>query len=631
MEIKKLIASFLAGGMALSFAQMNPIAADTVSEYSAMTETANETESGKDFVSSIKIIEQTDNSISIMWDSSEQISSYSVNVNGTAAAEKIAVTNYTISGLESASEYFITVSAYDESDNLLLESNELCAHTNLTVTSDYTLTKDISAADVCIKSGTLNLNGYTLSAYGDIWLTNGTLNINKGKLYVGGDFNFSSTGKGYSKGYLSMQSNEDYILVNGNIYVYAYYNTSKLTAGTLEVKGDFTQKYYRYNNNFYCSGSHKVVFSGDKLQNVSFSSLQSQFNTLEVRNFSEGGVVFKTAATVVEIIDNGCNVSFANGERSGWKLENDEVIDGSLNLARGTLDLNGHKLTVTGNLIQSGGNMLVNGGELDVQGDYHIQALNNGSYIPSMGTFTMTDDSDIVKVGGNFLMQSTQSHENLLSAGTLMVAGDLKQLSGGSANNFYTSGTHTVVLNGSKKQTISIYDSNSRITNLKIENTSADGVDVTRGVYISGKLYNTDSVVTNSTNLYITNKTEFPDGRWNYDANFKGNKTISSCLEIGGSIYINSSLTLESDTSNDNEADEYTLMVDGDVWLCSGSVTLNNGKLYVGGNFNICEKNKSYSKSSLNMRNSGDYILVNGDMYVYSTKSGELTAGTLEP
>ena len=138
MGIKKLIASFLAAGMALSFVQMNPIAADTVSEYSAMTETANETESGKDFLSSIEIIEQTDNSISIMWDSSEQISSYSVNVNRTAAAEKIVTTNYTINELESASEYFITVSAYDESGKLLLESNELCAHTNLTVTSDYT-------------------------------------------------------------------------------------------------------------------------------------------------------------------------------------------------------------------------------------------------------------------------------------------------------------------------------------------------------------------------------------------------------------------------------------------------------------------------------------------------------------
>ncbi len=62
---------------------------------------------------------------------------------------------------------------------------------------------------------------------------------------------------------------------------------------------------------------------------------------LDVQNFSEDGVVFSTAATVVELLGNGCNVSFANGERSGWTLEEDETIDGDLNLSKGTLDLFG--------------------------------------------------------------------------------------------------------------------------------------------------------------------------------------------------------------------------------------------------------------------------------------------------
>lgn len=53
---------------------------------------------------------------------------------------------------------------------------------------------------------------------------------------------------------------------------------------------------------------------------------------------------------------------------------------------RGSLDLNGHKLTVTGNLIQSGGEVKINGGELDVQGDYRLQALNNGGYVNSTGS-----------------------------------------------------------------------------------------------------------------------------------------------------------------------------------------------------------------------------------------------------
>lgn len=74
-----------------------------------------------------------------------------------------------------------------------------------------------------------------------------------------------------------MQNAEDYILVNGNMLVASYYDNIKLTAGTLEIKGDFTQKYYHssYQNNFYCSSSHKVILSGEKLQTVSFNSTQS--------------------------------------------------------------------------------------------------------------------------------------------------------------------------------------------------------------------------------------------------------------------------------------------------------------------------------------------------------------------
>lgn len=68
---------------------------------------------------------------------------YSVAVNGNIVAENIESTTYEISELKSAGEYFIVVSAYDESGKLLTESNELCAHTNLTVSSNYTLTEDL--------------------------------------------------------------------------------------------------------------------------------------------------------------------------------------------------------------------------------------------------------------------------------------------------------------------------------------------------------------------------------------------------------------------------------------------------------------------------------------------------------
>ena len=641
---KKIASSLLAAGMMLSQAQRDAFALSAYPDEPMETQLSDKNTLVVDFETSVRVVEQTDTTISIEWERPSQAKSFSVFINDDTVIENVETTRCDIDSLESAGEYFIIVKAYGENGNLLLESNELCAHTNLTVSSNYTLTEDLKVSNLYINNGTLNLNGYTLTVDGDVWLASGTLNVNKGKLYVGGNLNLKYSDQNYGYGYLSMQNDEDYVLVNGNMLASSYYGDSKLTAGTLEMKGDFTQKYYNsnYQNNFCCSGSHKVVLSGEGLQTVSFDSTKSQFNTLDVQNFSEDGVVFLTAATVVELLDNGCNVSFANGERSGWTLEEDEVIDGDLNLSRGTLDLNGHKLTVTGNLIQSGGNALVNGGELEVQGDYRVQALNGSSYTVSPGTLTMINDSDTVKVGGDFVMQSTKSHSGLLSAGTLEIGGNLTQLSGGSYYNFCTSGTHTVVLNGSETQTISIYDNSksySRIANLKIENTSAEGINVEKYVYILGKLYNTDSPVTNSTNLYIASTTEFPDSKWNYDANFVEQRTIPAGLEIGGSMYVNNSLTLSSDTvvNDDLSVDGnlnlngYTLTVDGDVWLASGTLNVNKGKLYVGGNLNLKYFDRNYGYGYLSMQNDEDYVLVNGNMLASSYYGdSKLTAGTLE-
>lgn len=66
----------------------------------------------------------------------------------------------------------------------------------------------------------------------------------------------------------------------------------------------------------------------------------------------------------------------------------------------------------------------------------------------------MVNDTDTVKVMGDFVMQSSVSHKGKLTAGTLEIGGNLTQLSGGSNYNFYTSGTHTVVLNGEESRLI---------------------------------------------------------------------------------------------------------------------------------------------------------------------------------
>ena len=341
------------------------------------------------------------------------------------------------------------------------------------------------------------------------------------------------------------------------------------------------------------------------MQTVSFERTESGFNVLELQNYSDEGVVFTTPVTINSLVDNGCNTSFANGERSGWTLEADETIEGDLFLSRGTLDLNGHKLTVTGNLVQSGGTVLANGGELEVQGDYRVQSLSGSTYGNSTGVLNMTKEADTVRVLGSFVMQSTVNHSDKLTAGTLEIGGDLTQNSGANGYNFCTSGTHTIVLNGSEKQSVSIYDNGknySRINNLKITNTSSEGIDFARGTYVIGKLYNTESIISNVTNLYICSTTVFADNAWNSDANFSENYTISDDLSIGGTVY-----------------------------LTGGTLKLNGHRLNVDGNFNMSSTNGNCGYGYLNMSNAEDYICVNGDFLAYSYyASSTLTDGTLE-
>ena len=297
---KKIASSLLAAGMLLSQAQIDTFAANTHPDGTMETHFSDENVPDINFESSVRVVGQTDTT---EWDKPGQAKSFSVFVNGNAIIENIETTKCDINNLESAREYYLIVKAYDENGKLLLESNELCAHTNLTISSNYILNEDVHAANVYINSN-LNLNGYTLTVDGDVWLASGTLSVNKGKLYVGGDFNFKNTNYGYSTGYLMMQNEEDYILVSGNMLVIPYYNGSKLTAGTLEIKGDFTQKAGYHSNNFCCSGSHRVVLSGEKLQTVSFDSTQSQFNILEITKPFDVGYVFNDNAQWNELVEN---------------------------------------------------------------------------------------------------------------------------------------------------------------------------------------------------------------------------------------------------------------------------------------------------------------------------------------
>ncbi|MFC1859583.1 PQQ-binding-like beta-propeller repeat protein [Thermodesulfobacteriota bacterium] len=100
----------------------------------------------------------------------------------------------------------------------------------------------------------------------------------------------------------------------------------------------------------------------------------------------------------------------------------------------------------------------------------------------------MTNEADVVEVGGNVLFTGASTH-NYLTAGVLKVGGDFSQQGGSWGcsspdlyNNecsFAASGTHTVILNGTGPQIVSFgypSDEKSHFQNLEIANTSPEGV-----------------------------------------------------------------------------------------------------------------------------------------------------------
>jgi len=161
-----------------------------------------------------------------------------------------------------------------------------------------------------IGDGTLNVNGdFTqagwiqmsgssiLNVAGDLIQTSGQMVINGGRLNVGGDYEISGVGG------LQMTDINGYVYIGRNFLIFS--NSTNLTAGTIEIKGNFAVLEFF---GFTASGTHRVILSGVARQNVSFANTFSRFNYLDLRNPSQEGVVFLTDV----VISNFFSHNFGN-------------------------------------------------------------------------------------------------------------------------------------------------------------------------------------------------------------------------------------------------------------------------------------------------------------------------------
>ena len=491
--------------------------------------------------------------------------------------------------------------------------------------------------------GSLDLNGKTFAVtnyfkeYGNVNINKGTfrigsyymhqdgcLDLNNGRVEVTGNYRLQSSSvvnkkTVYSSGNATLKMNDpdDYFLVKGSFFMQSNWGdgstNNDLIDGTLELKGNF----YQYNGsgvNFNAKGNHKVLFSGDKLQTISFSSPgDSGFNVLSATENTrvdiKAGRINRIGGAVVQI--------------AGFTQYGSLDLDGnSLSLTKnliqnGNISLSGGELNIGGNYIQQDGILDLNNGKITVNGDYRLQNTAQDKdgkpvYNSCYGVLKMNDAEDYFLVKGNMYVQSNWgdgSTNNDLTNGTLELKGNFFQYNG-SGSNFNARGSHKVIFSGDTRQQIHFDSPGNSGFNLLYATPNTD-VDIT-----AARINKAGSNVT------ILNFTQY--GTLDLDGN---TLTITNDLKEYGNINVHSG----------------KLVVRGNAYHCDGALDLNQGTVEVDGDYRLQQISKNDAGEPeynscygvLKMNDAGDYFLVKGNMYVQSnwgdgSTNNDLVNGTLE-
>lgn len=506
---------------------------------------------------------------------------------------------------------------------------------DMTVSSQYVLEKDMIVQNLTVKNN-LDLNGYRLTVQGNIKHASGRILFNKGELLCKGDYTITRNG------YLQMGNDNDYMLTEGNFVCETLYGNNSFKAGIIEIKGDFFQKsiknYFSSEENFVCSGTHKTIFSGEKRQEIHFDSPASYFNKVIFRNGSEEGIYSNGLFHSLSMERNSTRLHAGCSGTYGWKLAEDEEIEGDLVLLGDTLDLAGHTLTVRGNLIQQNGTISVNGGKLDIKGDYRIQQEEDKAAEVSAASsiLLMKKPEDRVCVGGDFVTWSTISHNGFLQQGILEIKGDVEQKKYRKEDNLAMTSESMLRLSGEQKQTVTMDSAGkqrSRLSGIDIQNSQ--GVELKTDIYVSGNVSDHGNPVSGK-NFVIQKETTFTGKSFSGNIKTEDSFTLTELEEIKGNylntgnIRMGTDLTVHGDFESLYEFSlgSHRLNTEGNIKIVR-VLNVDKGKLFCGSDFELAEDSKI--GSVLNMRNQEDYVQIQGNFYAHSRySSSSMSGGTLE-
>ena len=133
---------------------------------------------------------ESNTTATITWHAVEGASTYSVLRNDKTTPEVVAGLSYVDSGLNEGTDYTYVVKALDSSDNEMGDSGRVLVNTGAgLITSKAAVYENRVYGSLNIRSGIINLNGYTLSIEeGNLIQSGGTLDIEGGSLEVQGDY-----------------------------------------------------------------------------------------------------------------------------------------------------------------------------------------------------------------------------------------------------------------------------------------------------------------------------------------------------------------------------------------------------------------------------------------------------------
>lgn len=254
-----------------------------------------------------------------------------------------------------------------------------------------------------------------------------------------------------------MTDENDQIIVNGDFVTYSSINHSeKLISGVMTIEGDFTQ--LNSNNgryNFSTNRTHKIILSGNNVQNISFATpLYSKVTNFEINN--KNPVNFKSDIYLIgTVYDNTGMVSsdknlyisnlsqlneynfsgrvYLNNNNKNLSLEQDlNVGDITFNY----LHLNGNKPSADNITVKSG--IYVKGGTIECK---------NNLYFETYSHFSMMNDKDYVLVGGNFTTNLHYGSSEMLTDGVLEIKEDFIQIYN---SDFICKENHVTILSGKK-------------------------------------------------------------------------------------------------------------------------------------------------------------------------------------